>query len=60
MPVCTIARCKMEIQELEQGLRCPCPAVAVRTQPFELWVVGGAARTDIWGLVAVAAAPKRG
>lgn len=59
MPACTMARCKMEMQELEQGLRPPCLAVGAKVQPLGLWGVEGA-RADIWGPVAVVAALKRG
>ena len=59
VPACTMARCKMEMQELGQGLRPQCPAVVERAQHLGLWGVEGAPRFDIWGPVAVVAALKR-
>lgn len=55
VPACTMARCKMEIQELEQGVRLPCPVLGGKERPSGQWGVGGAVRADIWGPALVAA-----
>lgn len=59
VPACTTARCRMEMRDLERGVRLPCPPVEGRARCLGQWGVEGAATAGIWGPTVVVAAQKR-